>query len=490
MVFLFGCGLSAFGVTSPEGSTWSQRDEAEYSQWVQKIGESNCHTPARCLNSPANYLRTPDDSSFIAGLSIDCGRLPILLRGYFAVKKRLPFTAATDVEANGSSSDLRYSRNGNSVRTRKWITAVTANPLDALASIIDDTDSSRQRIPIGNNDNDYYPIKIDAQTLIPGTVFYDTNGHVAVVYKVVDGRILTLNSHPDNSIDSKPFTSDNFAWDRNPVHGGGFKKFRPIVVTGSLRLTQNSEIPDYSTEQFSHTTSDYYGFVIAQLGAKMDIEKRFSQDLADVCEKFRDRTNSVQASAQSGITQKSLSQLPRNIYGADGDWETYSSPSGDMRLNAQLARIYHETATSIEMTETNNPAAGRWQGNPAGFRKFLAQTFVATERTEGCNFSYKNSSGLSRQLSLRDVFARGFRYSFDPYHCIELRMGATVGSDEFRSCMSNSTKLRWYEAEQTLRNRLEKDTSLFTGYDLDGLIAHAKDLGPSQSAPTNILELF
>ena len=46
---------------------------------------------------------------------------------------------------------------------------------------------------------DFYPEKIAKGAIRPGTVIYDPNGHVAVVYSVDDdGRIRFIDTHPDN----------------------------------------------------------------------------------------------------------------------------------------------------------------------------------------------------------------------------------------------------------------------------------------------------
>src|SRR4051812_9216776 len=118
-------------VIQAKPATWSQADEDEFSRWVQAIGESKCSNPSKCINSPANYLRSAEDAQIAGRLHVDCGRLPYFFRGYFAVKKGLPFTSTSDVEANGSGSDIRYTPKGNSVTSRKWITNETPNKWDA-----------------------------------------------------------------------------------------------------------------------------------------------------------------------------------------------------------------------------------------------------------------------------------------------------------------------------------------------------------------------
>jgi hypothetical protein len=47
-----------------------------------------------------------------------------------------------------------------------------------------------------------------------------------------------------------------------------------------------------------------------------------------------------------------------------------------------------------------------------------------------------------------------FRLSFDPYHCVERRWGA-VGA-ELATCRDSGLKRRWYDAEQNLRNQIDR----------------------------------
>lgn len=49
--------------------------------------------------------------------------------------------------------------------------------------------------------NDFYPVEISRDSIVPGSVFYDPNGHILVVYDVADdGRIFMIDAHPDNSL--------------------------------------------------------------------------------------------------------------------------------------------------------------------------------------------------------------------------------------------------------------------------------------------------
>ena len=77
-------------------------------------------------------------------------------------------------------------------------------------------------------------------------------------------------------------------------------------------------------------------------------------------------------------------------------------------------------------------------------------------------------------VTFYDVAQRAYAISFDPYDCIELRWGA--GEAERATCQQSQKKLRWYEAEQRLRNDPARSTS--EAYDLDELEHSSKGSEP------------
>jgi hypothetical protein len=91
-----------------------------------------------------------------------------------------------------------------------------------------------------------------------------------------------------------------------------------------------------------------------------------------------------------------------------------------------------------------------------------------TASAAACSVTYRRSNGILQTLSYDDVVARLFDFSFDPYHCIELRWGAT-SSDEVASCPDSREKFDWYEAEQRLRNQLERTYDTPMGFTLNDL---------------------
>ena len=74
---------------------WSDEEEALFSEFVEALGRSRaagqCSALYQCLRSPeANLLWDERDQDL--WIFADCADLPMILRAYFASKRRLPFS--------------------------------------------------------------------------------------------------------------------------------------------------------------------------------------------------------------------------------------------------------------------------------------------------------------------------------------------------------------------------------------------------------------
>ncbi len=500
---------------SIEKTTWTSTDEKNYSAWIKVLGESSCNTVDKCLRGPANFLATEAERQSVNWDS-DCGRFPYVLRSYFAWKNKLPFSYVSDVDAIDGSGDLRYSAKGNRPTKRSsFIQKNDTTPIDGVKSVkqaVDDIYTAMYRFPpetdITNNLYfDLYSVAITRDNIRPGTVVYDANGHVVVVYKVEDdGRIRYFDAHPDYSV-SRGVYGKKFARS-SPGMGAGFKNFRPITLTGATRSPSNSLIggqittlknaalPGYSTEQFygnkpgstwkngkfilNGVEMDYYDFVRTKL-AVGDLKYHPINELTNamdaLCQDLRDRVEAVDGAITSGTNLKAQpANLPKNIYGTDGQWESFSTPSRDARLKVSFREIRTQVETFFKMYHEHNPRLD-YQGNDLAGDMRTAYAKAA----QACQITYKKSDGDIQQLSYDDAAERLFKMSFDPYHCVERRWGAT-DTTELNSCTDGSTKKAWYEAEQNLRNQLDRAYDVKMGFSLDQLQKGV----PGSGTPTQV----
>ncbi|MEC7276766.1 MAG: hypothetical protein VXV96_10635 [Bdellovibrionota bacterium] len=396
-----------------------------------------------------------------------------------------------------AGDDLRYSRSGNKITGMRKIQG-GENINQVFDDIVGSISTAIFRVngslfDSGDVFKDTYPAKISRESLTIGSIIYDPAGHIALVAKVTDaGKIYLIDAHPDNSI---TYISYGEKFSRSPLsRGAGFVKWRPYQKKGKQYVqTLNKDLPFYSLEQyqgyperpevsfrraeyrFNDVPMDFYHFVRARLslqGLSINPLEEVSTGLDDLCRDFIDRVDAVNKAVSSGMINKSApDNLPENIYGTHGDWETYSTPSRDARLKASVREIYNS------INEYLYPSAdSSFEIDYNGFdlQRDLARIFK--EKTASCKYSFTKSNGERYNTNLKTSLDKLFKLSFDPYQCIELRWGLT--GSELESCNQDKDKWQWYEAQQALRNQVDRDYSQFMGYDISGL--RSSGLGVSQ----------
>ncbi|MGE4130685.1 MAG: hypothetical protein AB7F86_03560 [Bdellovibrionales bacterium] len=480
---------------------WSASYEKKFSEFVKVMGESGCRSFTECVRSarsnPFYSSKTPRSKSFPA----DCADLPFTMRLYFSWMEGLPFDyVSVPTQANPnqeSSGDIRYTKYGNKPAKKRSMTP--GNTYDAakeMANLRDSVSTATYRMHYQYK-SDFYPPKLDLNNIQPGTVVYDPAGHAAIVYKIEkDGRVRMMDAHPDNSITR--ITYDQKFVRSRPAHGAGFRNWRP-----ELDDRPTEELPGFSTEQFNKSFTvggesvSYYDFVRAQMSGgslKFRPVEEMKSMVAELCSNVQDRAHAVEAGIRSGIQQKGHpTKLPSNIYGTSGEWEEYSTPSRDARLKVAFVEIrkeierfiglYQQGSSRVEYT----PVASRYSQNCSQNRTCfliasLMEAYAAAIYEPGCDIQYTNSRGGAVKLSYSDVVSRLFKLSFDPYHCVELRWGAQ-STEELASCPDDRYKRQWYEAEQGLRNQIERTYDLRMDYDVNGT---AQKLGVAQAPDVDL----
>ena len=462
--------------------SWSDADERGYSEFVAALGNAQCHTLDRCLKNVANpFARTDPPGVYF---SSDCADLPYFLRAYYAWKRGLPFSYISAVSPRGHTRDIRYTSAGNEIESRRDILTNSTNGLALLSTLRDTISSAMYRLHPDMEGTDLYPIRLDRKAMRPGSVLYDPNGHLAVVYKIEDdGRVLYMDAHPDNSLTRGTYGRKFVR--SSPGMGAGFKNWRParlvggiktpegVFVGGHIEFAKNAELPDYSTEQFFGNVArpadrewasgaflldgqavDYYDYLRAKMGGgslAYDPVQEVRNMMRANCEDIKYRAEAVDLAIARGIQFKAQPyRLPPNIYGTEGEWEEFSSPSRDARLKTSFKELRDQVQRFVEWH-----AAGDKRVHYQGM-DLLADLIAAYDQEAAvCSITYLRSNGTPMPLGYEEVRRRMFWLSFDPYHCIERRWGATLPA-EVMTCRDDATKAEWYAAEQALRNQIER----------------------------------
>ena len=494
-------------------TAWTESDERAFGEFVTAIGESNCRTFDECLKGPWNIYRASDPKGMY--FYADCADLPYALRTYFAWKNGLPFSYVSAVAPIGASNDLRNSRYGNYAVRRTDVVAqpdgAFPNARTVLTTVNNFISSAMYRFAPDVSRGelfDFYPVKIARGSIRPGTVIYDPNGHVAVVYKVDDeGRIRFIDTHPDNTLTRGSY-GKRFVR-ASPPMGAGFKNWRPMRLAGARQgadgtwvggrvvLAKDSEIADWSDEQFFGTESpkpaqwragrfvrdgvvlDYYDYVRQALAlGDVDYDPVAETRLMvrELCDDLHYRVQAVDVAVAAGLHRQPQPQrLPDNIYGTHGDWETYSTPSRDARLKTSFVELRETVARFVAMAEADDP---KLSYDGTDIRRDLQAAYG--EEAGACNISYTASNGEVRTMSFEDARSRVFDFSFDPYHCPERRWGARDEA-ELATCPDGREKTNWYYAQQRLRNQIERTYDVRMGFTLAEL--HAGKPGSGVDAP-------
>ena len=496
---------------------WTAADERGFGEFITSIGDSDCRTVDQCLHGPGNPFRASDPDGIY--FRSDCADLPYVLRFYYAWKRGLPFAYISVVEPRGHTRDIRYTARGNAPAER--VTLSGGDPVSGYAII----DTLRESISSATFrihpeleeplEQDFYSPTITAQSIRPGTVIYDPNGHLASVYRVdPDGRIHYLDAHPDNAL-TRGFYDLRFVR-ASPGMGAGFKNWRPITLVGATRNADgtysgghvvpapNRAITDFSVEQFfgngprpdddrdwrdgtftlNGEPMDYYDYVRARLaGGRLEFDPiKEVHDMVDSnCADLHYRADAVVLAIKAGMMNEPQPRtLPPNIYGTEGDWEVYSSPSRDARLKTAFKELRDDAGRFMAMYQQGDPRL-KYAGNTLAVDMLTAYDRAAA----ACKIAYQRSDGSWIGFGYEDARKRLFAMSFDPHHCVERRWGAS-DPKELATCGDGALKRAWYAAEQPLRNQLERTYDVEMGFTLGDLQQRVPNSGVAQPPDTDV----
>ncbi|MBF0406278.1 MAG: hypothetical protein HQM10_02905 [Candidatus Riflebacteria bacterium] len=469
LLFVFLPAVAIAGAWILSSNRWTDEDERNYSEFVRKFGESKYGNLNKFIrDSSLNPLYSDEDKNM--NLYPDCADLPYVIRAYVAYKLKLPFSYTTAI--SGKGGDQRYSRGNHPSDFKDQDCFQSAKSLLGNVHLVN---SGYYRMAPNVENSDTYPVRVDKNSIVPGTIYYDPNGHVAIVYQVTDdGRLRVIDAHPDKSV-SRPWFGSKFARGSSS-NGGGFRKWRPQIYDtseGSMLRAKNSILHDFSsTDQYQDSYSlgninelsyfDYVRLKLSNRGGNIQPLNEFKIMMEDLYEDIKYRALAVNICIAAGINKRAHPGfLPYNIYGTDGLWEEFSTPSRDARLKVAFLEFHNKTLEMIGMAERRDP---RLQFSGSAEELALALLNIYNEVSPRLSIYYTNSQNNQIPLTFQDVQERLFRMSFDPFHSVELRWGAT--GKELESADDNLLKRKMYEKERLLRNQLERLYNQETNFSL------------------------
>ncbi len=179
--------------------------------------------------------------------------------------------------------------------------------------------------------------------------------------------------------------------------------------------------------------------------------KEVGEMVASNCADLHYRAEAVNVAIKAGIEElPEPDRLPPNIYGTEGVWEVYSTPSRDARLKTAFKELRDQVARFMTMYRQHDPRLVYTGHDLVGD---LLRLYAA--RTAACTITYTRSDGSRVSFGYEEARRRLFAMSFDPYQCAEHRWGAHT-PQELATCHDGERKRAWYVAEQPLRNQIDR----------------------------------
>jgi len=491
-------------------NSWTHATETLFSAWIAKLFDA---PPDQDLNWKAwhevlrdqsrnflyNYLGRSEDNAQ-SGLKPDCADFAYFLRAYFAYKMGLPFgysncsrgaggrapkcyqwfdmehpdmtrpppppeqevasatvAAATPPAQSPRVLGLFGRQQSEDMPATAPPTMVPAKPKprrptnfsEYLRDVGDVVHSGDVRVAGGDDNTDFYTVKLTQDALRPGTVYGDPYGHVMMlVHRVpeVDGKpgvYLAVDAEPDGSITRKRFWRGNFLFVHDPALGSaGFKHFRPVVRDkgGSLRRLTNAEIAsnpqyaDFSLDQAQIGAEEFYDRMDDVMSPEpLDPVKAMTDAIASLNEQVKVRVTSIENGRKYQEKQPGEIGMPSgpSIFQTSGAWEDYSTPARDFRLliAIDVVRGFPDRVVR-RASRFAIPKDKSMEVVKRDLQAVLASELASRKIT------YTRSDGSQWTLSLKEVLDRtaDFEMAYNPNDCVEVRWGAPDNSEEASTC--------------------------------------------------------
>ncbi len=448
---------------------WTRDAEKDFSSFVRTIGRARqadrCRFLVDCLNdATVNPLKAVSDVPLQPLENADCADMALQLRAYYSVKKGLPFEYVSSIQfTTNEGNDERYAA-GISPRAGSVMRSTQFSTMDALLNdIADSVHSGFYRMDGTVETGDTYVVDVTPESVVPGTVFYDPNGHVLIVYDVdPDGTVKFLQGSPPNFLSTTILTTNNKLGGRS--QGGGFRGWRPLTYTknasgegGTYARTPNASLPHASATAQYTQTGDYYDWVRTRLATVVvPPTERFRGLAANICTAAKNRVAVVAGGAP--FVNAPVTPIPANIYGASGDWENWASPGTDSKLRGAFRELASFVRKTSAVPEASLPSIMWAQGHAA---LGVAYRQIWAEMAGQCRVTYQNSAGSGVTLTLSAIEARLFDLSFDLNHCPEMRWGAYHSlarrEPDMVTCALDAVHVQRFDEEARARYAIDRE---------------------------------
>ncbi len=435
---------------------WGPRTEALYAAFVEALFDHppdedlTWHSLQPLLEDPErnilfNHFGRNEDARL--HLRPDCADLPYFLRAYFAWKLELPFAfrqcgRGRPGEPPGCMSPMSQ---GLACDGRDDIEAFDRFLRRQVGGAVH---SGHGRTAPGYDVSDYYPVPLTRDAIRPGTIFADPFGHVMIVVRWVDqtateqGVLIAADAQPDGTIGRRRFWRGSFLFTPE-IHtvGSGFKAFRPArykrtdqaLTLGNRWLVDTDSFPPWSAEQYAGTADDFYDQMAALTNPRPLDPFAMQVTLVDAFEEQLAR-RVVSVDNGEAFKQGGAGVIPMpnglEIFQTSGPWESFSTPSRDMRLLIAMDTVLRF------------PDRVRKHPERFGVQASAADELAATLTSElsSRSIAYTRSDGSAWTLTLEEVAARAgaFEMAYNPNDCVELRWAAPPDSPEASTCAAHA----------------------------------------------------
>ncbi len=290
---------------------WTVEEEVRYGKWVEE--------------------NITEDFFIRYKIPIDCADVPYAVRWIYARIAHLPAGATTkDRQLIGHWS----TRWGTSPTHSEWHRDLRFRR--ALLHML--SESTTRTLPL-----DTYPVRIDPDSLTPGTVFFITESHSGVIGRIVlDGS----TAHPLQTWEAttpvhlqKMSLRDFLTTRPESTIYSGLVKFRwPIFENGKWNYLSVTEHPFYSLEQYSGSFTEGYTDFVQAVAKRID---PVDYDPWDRMEKVLDYTVHY-VRERVPIVLEGYQRCQKGKCPENSDlWEIYSTPNRDARIILLMDYLHH-----------------------------------------------------------------------------------------------------------------------------------------------------